>query len=470
MNASWLGNLVPGGLAVVGGLLIVAWMNTRPPHVAPLRVPGMDGRDRALGSAEIAPPEAGEPVFSDGRPSQAIASGSWPCFRGPNRDGIGVGSVALARKWPDRGPQVLWTVELGPGHAGAAVADGRLFVLDYDVEAQADTMRCLSPDDGKEIWRNAYPVELVEWHGMSRTVPAVADGRVVSLGPKCHVACWDTQSGECRWIIDLAAQYQATVPQWYAGQCPLIDQGRVILAPSGTSFMIAVDLESGDVVWESKKVSNWEMTHSSIAIMELAGRRAYLYCGSRGVAAVAADDGSILWDSTEWAGTMATCPTPVVVDERRVFFCAGYAAGSLMMQFDAGGGAVAAQPLFRLAPERFEAEQHTPILYEGHLFGARTKAGGNQLVCLDLEGNEVWNSGTDKFERGPYLIADGLIFAMDSRGLLTLAEASVEAYKPLDKFQVFDDGHDAWGPMALVEGRLFVRDLTRMACLDVAEK
>jgi outer membrane protein assembly factor BamB len=33
---------------------------------------------------------------------------------------------------------------------------------------------------------------------------------------------------------------------------------------------------------------------------------------------------------------------------------------------------------------------------------------------------------------------------------------------------VIEDGVDCWGPMALVGGRLIVRDMTRMVCLDVA--
>jgi outer membrane protein assembly factor BamB len=32
------------------------------------------------------------------------------------------------------------------------------------------------------------------------------------------------------------------------------------------------------------------------------------------------------------------------------------------------------------------------------------------------------------------------------------------------------EGHDAWGPMAMIAGRLLVRDLTRMACLDLGKK
>ena len=60
-----------------------------------------------------------------------------------------------------------------------------------DVDRSADTMRCLSLDDGREIWHNGYPVVVPHNHGMSRTIPAVVGDTVVSLGPKCQVAGWD---------------------------------------------------------------------------------------------------------------------------------------------------------------------------------------------------------------------------------------------------------------------------------------
>lgn len=458
---------IPVLLAVAGIVLVAFWLNTQPVVDLYARVPGLDRPEgfRSVGALPL--PEAGEPVISGGRPSDA--PGEWPCFRGPSRDGICHENVPLARDWPEEGPPVLWTVELGPGHAGAAVSDGRVCVLDYDPQAQADTMRCLSLDDGREIWRNSYPVVVVESHGMSRTVPTVADGYVISIGPRCHVACWDVETGNCRWLLDMVAQYGTTVPEWHTGQCPLVDGGRVILAPCAKAFMVAVDCRTGKVAWESPKLHNWQMTHSSITPVEFAGRRMYVYCGSRGVAAISADDGSVVWETTEWVGKMATCPSPVDVGDGRIFFCGGYNAGSLMLRLVEQGGRIAPEPLFRLKPKQFESEQHTPILYEGHLYGVRTNPGGRQLACLDLEGNERWNSGRDKFERGPYLIADGLIYVMDSEGLLTMAEATPEAYKPLNKFQAFEDGHDAWGPMALASGRLILRDATRMACLDVSE-
>ena len=108
------------------------------------------------------------------------------------------------------------------------------------------------------------------------------------------------------------------------------------------------------------------------------------------------------------------------------------------------------------------------MLLDGHLYGVRQH--DKKLVCLDLDGNEAWNSGRDKFGSAPYMVADGLIYAMNDDGLLTMAEATPAGYKVLGKAQVIEDGVTAWGPMALVGGRLIVRDMTRMVCLDVAEK
>jgi outer membrane protein assembly factor BamB len=67
------------------------------------------------------------------------------------------------------------------------------------------------------------------------------------------------------------------------------------------------------------------------------------------------------------------------------------------------------------------------------------------------------------------MIADGLIYVMNDDGRLTLVEATPKRYRQLAEAQVLT-GHDSWGAMALCAGRLLVRDLTRMVCLDVAKK
>jgi outer membrane protein assembly factor BamB len=349
------------------------------------------------------------------------------------------------------------------------VRDGRVFVLDYDRKASADVLRCLSLADGRDLWRYSYPVGVKRNHGMSRTVPAVTDKFVVAIGPKCDVSCLDPATGRAYWLLDMVRQFGATVPQWYAGQCPLIDRDCAILAPGGSSLLVAIDCRSGQIVWKSPNPRGWTMTHSSIMPMEFAGKRMYVYCGKGGVAGVSADDGSILWDTTDWKISIATVPSPVILPGGRIFLSGGYNAGAMMLQLEERGGKIAAKTLQKIAPAVFGSTQHTPIFLDGRLYGVREK--DKQLVCLDADGRIVWSSGTQhRFGIGPYMVADGLIFAMNDTGRLTLAEATPQGYRQLAESQVFDDGNDSWGPMALAGGRLIVRDLTRMTCLDVAGK
>jgi outer membrane protein assembly factor BamB len=339
-----------------------------------------------------------------------------------------------------------------------------------DIDRSADTMRCLSLDDGRDVWRNSYRVPVPRDHGMSRTIPAVVGDCVISLGPQCQVVCWDAETGKARWLIDMVLDHGATVPQWYAGQCPFVDSktDRLVLAPGGKALVMAVDYRTGKVLWESPNPHGWAMTHASITPLEFAGRRMYVYCGKGGVAGVAADSGEILWDTPEWQIAMATCPSPVVIGDGRLFFSGGYNAGAMILQLQQQDGRIVPRIVTRLTAKQFGSEQQTPVLWKDHLYGVRQN--DKKLVCLDLNGKEVWSSGQEKFGSGPYMIAEGLLYVMGDKGVLTMAEATPAGYKRLARAEVIPNGQDSWGPMALVAGRLIVRDLTRMVCLDVAER
>ena len=107
----------------------------------------------------------------DGQPS--TIPGSWSRFRGDDFDAISKETIPLKRSLNEDHLPVLWGIALGEGFAGPAVKNGCVYLLDYDMEAKRDALRCLSFDDGKEIWRYSYNVGIKKNHGMSRSIPAV---------------------------------------------------------------------------------------------------------------------------------------------------------------------------------------------------------------------------------------------------------------------------------------------------------
>ena len=457
--------VVPSVLALVGVMLVYVWVNRDGSSELIERLPGTAGPGLLGEEAEPMGPIEGELARFDGVASKL--GGSWPRFRGENFDNINRDEHQLAKSWPAAGPKELWSLEVGEGYAGAAVLNGMVYILDYDKANRADAVRCLSLDDGREIWRYSYPVKVKRNHGMSRTVPAVTDKFIVTLGPKCHVTCLDSQTGEFLWMKNLVGEFSTKVPLWYAGQCPLIDNGLAIIATGGDALLIAVDCATGEVVWKSPNPLGWEMTHSSIMPAELGGKRMYIYSGSGGVAGISAEDGSILWQSTDWRIRIATVASPLVIGEGKVFLSGGYNSGSMMLEIKKQQDRLTAEPSFKLKPEVFGATQHTPIFYEGYIYGVRPDG---QLVCLSTDGRVVWTSGSAKrFGIGPFMIANGLIYAMNDMGVLTLIKATPAGYRPLARAKVLE-GPESWGPMAVASGRLILRDLKRMICLDISEQ
>ncbi len=467
MKANWksLGPLLPIAVALLGIAAFALWWSSRTGEGLKLRIPGTDAAPGGE-TGGTNPVFAGKLIPGSGQPSEL--PGAWPQFRGPNRDGIVTGLPKLSRDWKTSPPRELWSLDVGEGYAGVAVRGGRVYLLDYARDTRQSALRCLSLADGKEIWRYTYPLTIKRYHGMTRTVPAATEKFVVALDSKCNVLCLDAVSGELRWSVSLVRDFGATVPDWYAGQCPLVDGDRVILAPGGKdALLLALDLTTGKPLWRTPNPRGWKMTHSSIMPMDFAGRRLFVYCASKGVVGVDAKDGKLLWETTDWKISIATVPSPLPLPDGKIFLTGGYGAGSLMLQLEDKEGKLTTKTLFKLTPEVFGATQHTPVLKDGFLYGARADG---RYVCLGLDGKVAWASGPgETFGLGSFLIADDLIFALNDSGKLRLMEASPARFNLLGEAQPLTN-RESWAPMALAGNRLLLRDLTRLVCLDVSAK
>ncbi len=412
----------------------------------------------------------GELLTFDGQPGSS--RGEWSRFRGPDFSNSTAAGPPIREQWPNEGPPVIWRVKLGEGYAGPAVRQGRVFLLDYDVANEGDALRCFSLADGREIWRRTYHAPIKKNHGFSRTVPAVTDDFVVTLGPRCIAMCVRPATGEFIWGIDLVAEQGTEVPLWYTGQCPLIDEDIAVLAPGGQALLMGVECATGKVVWQTPNPDRWNMSHSSVVPATLLGRKMYVYCakeGTVGVSAEAADRGRVLWKTTAWAHSV-TSPSPLPIDDRRLFLTAGYGGGSMMLELQEENGQLIAKPLYEIDKSVFSCEQHTPLLFREHLFAVLPKDAGEfraQFACLNLDGKVVWTSGkTERFGLGPFLSAGDKMFILSDDGTLTLIRASTAGYEQLARARVLQ-GREAWAPMALVDGRLLLRDFEEMICLEV---
>ena len=463
-NAKYLGIMISFLIVLAGAVFIIRWLGFSGSGDFELREP-YDEKIEGLKTPVEGGKKAGTNGLVKGKGVPSAERGSWPQFRGPARDGVS-GETGLPRKISEAGLPILWSVKTGEGYAGAVIRMGRVYLVDYDQEAKEDSIRCLSFKNGEEIWKFNYPVKIKRNHGMSRTVPAVNDKYLVAIGPMCQVTCLKADTGELVWRKDLVKEFGTKVPEWYAGQCPLIEGDSVIIAPGGKEVLImAVELATGKVKWATKNTGGHKMTHSSVAVLDFKGERQYIYAASQGVVSVSAKTGAILWQDDTWKINIANVPTPVVVDNEKILFTGGYDAGAKYVQVGKEAGKYKITELFKVKQTVLSSQQHTPVYYNGNFYGIIQDG---QLVCVDQSGKQLWKSGPEKkFGLGPFFIADGMLLVLhDTNGFLYFVEAGTNGYNELGKAKVFK-GHEAWAPMALADGKLILKDLTELVCVKV---
>ena len=369
---------------------------------------------------------------------------------------------------------MLWSLDLlGEGHAAPAIFHGRVYLLDYDEEIRADALRCFSLNDGKEIWRRWYKVKAKRNHGISRTIPAVTERYVVTIGPKCHVMCVDAVSGDFKWGLDLVRKFGTEEPFWFTGQCPIIDDGAAVIAPCGKDIlMMGVECETGEILWQTPNTDGWKMSHSSIMPVTLYGKKMYVYAAIGGIIGVSAEEkerGKVIWKTKEWDCSVVA-PSVLYLGDSRFFITAGYGAGSMVFKVLPD---YSVEVIARYKPsEGLASEQQTPIVYGRYVYGILPKDAGSvrkQFACYSVDDlqNPVWTSGV-RFGLGPYIIADNKIYILDDNAVLTMIRLSPDKFEILGQAAIMD-GHDAWGPLAIVGNRLLLRDLTRLCCIRIGE-
>jgi outer membrane protein assembly factor BamB len=471
-------------VAAVFATLLIWWIaDDHYPSEIIARIPGMDNRPKIEPRADSV--IIGE-FFDTLNNFDELVPGNWPRFRGTYFDNICHDTISMAESWDSAGPPLVWKVTLGEGYAGPAVFNGRVYVMDYNERRKADMLRCFSLKSGTELWRRWYYVDIKRNHGYSRTIPAVTEKYLVSIGPCSHVMCLDPLTGDLRWTIDMEKEYGIPgkskgriTPDFYSGQCPLIDNDVAVLAPGGKALMIGVDCETGKILWKTPNPDTLRMSHCSIMPMILHGRKMYVYNAVGGVCGVSAegeDIGKLLWQTTKWSPATVAA-SPLLLENNEIAVFGSYGAGGARIKINFNGSEYSASVIeSHKAMEGISSDQQTPVILGDHIWSIMPENAGplkKQLVCYhksDLR-LTVWTSGKDnRYGRGlgPYIVKGDKMFLLDDDANLYFFKIDGPSATLLSRYKPID-GIEAWGPMAIAGNFLIMRDARNLLCLFIGK-
>ena len=422
-----------------------------------------------------------------------VSAQDWPHYLGPNSNSVS-DQKDLLRSWPQNGPEVLWSADLGIGFGGPAVKDGKVYLLDRD-DLVGDKMRCIDLATGKELWSFSYDAPGSVMFPGSRSVPAVDGNRIYSCGPYGDFYCIDINTHKPIWNKNIWKDFGGDrIPRWAITQCPLVYGDLVIVASQAPEAgVVAYDKLNGNVKWKTPSLGPVGYVSPSIVkagtenhvvmITASAGRGSTASGGK--VVGIEPLTGKILWEYTNW---QCGIPVPAAVDagESRALITGGYEAGAAMIKITKkADGTYSVAELFK-QPE-FGAHTQPPVLFNGNFYAQySTNERKDGLVCMGIDGQVKWKTMREPgFDKGGMVISNGLLLATDGMTKLYLIEPDASGFKPVSSSELLGDGGTGsgnnptapqeggssqnWAPLALANGKLLIRNQTRLMCVKVSK-
>lgn len=436
----------------------------------------------------------------------------WPQFLGPDRNSKSP-ETGILRTWPEGGPEVLWTVDLGIGYGGPVVKNGKVYLLDREKET-ADIMRCFDLDSGEELWKFEYEAPGSVMFPGSRSVPVVDENHVYSSGVFGDLYCFDINTQKPVWNVNIWTDFggdpgnapsddssggfggRGNFPIWAISQCPLVyGDLLVVLSQAPEAGAVAYNKNTGEVVWKTPNLGNESYTSPAVVkidgedhlVMVISstnpiGRRELPQTMGK-VVGIEPLTGKILWEYDQWNCHISVAPA-VDAGNNKVLVVGGYELGATMIQVEKQvDGGYQTKELF--VTEEFGDQTKPPLLVDGYFYaqyGTNNRRDG--LTCMSMDGEIMWKTKRDPdFNKGSMIYADGMILATDGAKKLYLIEPSPEEFKPIASTELLGEPKQGaegiaarvggstqnWAPIALADGKLLIRDQNRMMCLKVTE-
>ena len=373
----------------------------------------------------------------------------WPQWRGANRDGKVAGFTA-PQAWPkELAPK--WKTTVGSGDSTPALVGDKLYV--FARQGDEEVTLCLSAADGKEVWKDKYAAQAVTGpaarHPGPRSSPAVADGKVVTLGACGVLSCLDAATGKVVWRKD---EFPKVVPKFFTGMSPIIVDAVVVahLGGQGNGAVMAFDLATGDPKW---KWAGEAPMYASPVVLTADGVKQIVTLSEKSVVGLGAADGKLLWQIPFVPQGMAYNAATPIVDGQTVIF-AGAGRGTKAVRIEKQGDGFAAKELW--SNDQVAPQFNSPVLKDGLLFGLTDK--GN-LFCLNAKtGQTAW---TDATKRGgafaAVLDAGSVLLTLPSNSELIVFKPGDKQYDEVARIKVADSA--TYAHPVVAGNRIFVRDL-----------
>ena len=383
-------------------------------------------------------------------------SHAWPGFRGADGSGHWHGSTLLS-SGKDVGLKQAWSIPIGSGYSGVAVADG-VVVAGFS-DGTNDVLGAYEVETGKEKWRHVLDATYIGTDGAHTgpiTTPLIYQGHVYMLAPRGKFVAVDLEKGKEVWAVNIAEEYGAKKPHYGFSTSPIACENTIIMQIGGENqAVMGFDPMTGKKKWgvgtDTVNYQSPMVTHGED------GKHLVLVPGDANIMAVDAKTGELAWQFAHGGGgaTGAGSMMPIMCGNDQMFLAYKDDASAV---FNREGD----EWKKGWEDNTIRKSYNVPVYRDGHVYAYSTRI----LACVDAKtGDPVWRSRQPG--DGFLIEADGHLVIITKKGTLHIVKASPTGYEERAALPVFEGEDLSWAHPAIVGNSIFVRSLEKLARVDI---
>lgn len=393
-------------------------------------------------------------------------SADWPCWRGPQSNGISRDVNAPLHWSPEHG--IRWKAEIpGAGYCCPIVMRGQA-ILTSSTGFHDEELHILSyrVSDGELAWdtrlfgvRTARSYSRPPRRGQAAPSIAARGDRIVAVFGTGEMACVDLE-GRPLWFRSLSEDYGPMTNEYGFASTPVLDEedGYLLVDQDGNSYLFSFDLETGRTRWQTPRPDtgdNW----STPALCDVGIARLLVCSGSEYIRAYDAETGKPCGKVDGIA--KLCCPTPVVCED------------SIIVTSGPGGNATAVRPESMLKGTTGEKILWRSVRGGGFIPSAIVVNGlyyhanyTGVLTCLSAStGNSVTQKRLGGRAYASPVCSGGRLYFTDLTGKTTV----VRADESLETLAENELGEAVAASAAIGDGLLFIRGDRHLFCIEGRE-
>ncbi|MBL6725531.1 MAG: PQQ-binding-like beta-propeller repeat protein [Rubripirellula sp.] len=379
-----------------------------------------------------------------------VAENDWPWWRGSNHNNIGTGDAAT--EWSES-KNIRWKSDVpGRGHGSPIVVGTSVYLASADDLTKTLSLYSFDRATGEPKWETP----LTSGEAMHKSIK----NTYASSSPACDGSSifYPWISDQQLWLasvsVDGTLNWKKPIAPFISehgyGSSPCLYQSLVIIPGDnlGTSYLTAVDRQTGNIVWQTQRSAGGSYT--SPVIHPSAGRSQLIMSGQNSVVSYHPATGEVLWQC-EGPG-LSTIGTASFNDRLAFFTCGASPMIAGVMAIEMNSGKIVWQA---------DAMANVPssLLVDDSLLVAEDRG---TLVCYDANsGQKKWKERIGgNLSASPVAVGDKVFLPQES-GIVSVFEVG----DSLKRIAENDLGDGGFASPVIIGGEMFLRTEHFLYCI-----